>query len=151
MKRTALLTLILFIAAFTAKAQKLVIGEKSPDMKVKEWLSGQPTEGGLRFVEFFHTSSKQCVARLATIDGVAKKYKGRLSVILIAKEPADKVKAVVSPGSKAFYTAIDDAGKTFDSFGVQFVPFSVLVDKKGRVIWFGNPSSFDESIISRNL
>ena len=36
--------------------------------------------------------------------------------------------------------ALDDEGKTFDAYGVKFVPFSVLLDAKGRVLWFGNSS-----------
>lgn len=152
MKKFVILTLLSFTTVLALKAQKLVIGEKAPDLKVKEWLSEKPSGGNqAELIEFFHTSSKQCSSRLAILNATAQKYAGKLTVILVAKEPADKIRPAVSPGNKKFATAIDDAGKTFENYGVQFVPFSVLVDKKGKVVWFGNPSSLTDDTISKAL
>lgn len=151
MKKFVVLTLVAFTTVFALNAQKLVIGEKAPDIKVKEWLSEKPADDKAKLVEFFHTSSKQCSSRLSVLNSTAKKYSGKLSVVLIAKEPADKIRPAVSPANKNFATGIDDGSKTFDNYGAQFVPFSVLIDKKGRVVWFGNPSSLSDDTIEKAL
>lgn len=151
MKKIMFLTLAMFVAG-AVSAQKLVIGEKAPELKVAEWLSGEPsTEGKALLIEFFHTSSKPSVARLETLDSLANRYSDRLNVAVVSKEAKERVEEILQPGSRAYYPALDDAGRTFESFGVSFVPFGVLVDKKGRVVWFGNPSSLDEETLEGAL
>lgn len=152
MKKIVLLILLSFTAVFALKAQKLVIGEKAPDLRIKEWLSDKKAaDNTVKLVEFFHTSSKQCSSRLNGLNSLAKKYPGQLSVVLVAKESVDKIRPIVTPANKEFAIGIDDAGKTFDHYGVQFVPFSVLIDKKGRVVWFGNPASLTDDTIEKAL
>jgi len=34
---------------------------------------------------------------------------------------------------------------------VQFVPFAVLFDARGRVVWFGNSSKFGDAELQREL
>lgn len=147
MKKLIFLTVFCFLALGYASAQKLVIGEKAPEIKVKEWIADKPAdENNARLVEFFHSGNKQCVTRLKELDRIAKKFK-KLNVIVVSKESAEKVSGILAPGSQSYYPALDDAGKTFENFGVQFVPFGVLIDKKGKVVWFGNPSSLSDDEI----
>lgn len=148
MKNILILTVLMLTAA-TASGQRLVIGEKAPSVRVKEWLSpSQPTGGKPQLIEFFHSSNKQCPMRLAVLDDLAERYAGKLEVIIVAKEPLEKISDILQAADSYYFVGLDDGGRTFAGFGAQFVPFSVLVDKKGRVQWFGNPSSLDEETIS---
>lgn len=132
------------------QAQKLVTGEKAPDVKVSEWLWGAPADDNkAMLIEFFHSGSRQCVDRIGNIETVALKYKGKLNVVLLAKEPAEGVRGKLAMQSGAYFAAIDEGGRTFEAFGVKFVPFCVLIDHKGRVLWSGNPSSLDSEEIGR--
>lgn len=152
MKKLLILITVSLATVFAASGQRLAIGEKAPSMRVKEWLSpSAPAEGKAQLIEFFHSSNKQCATRLGVLEDVAEKYSGKLNVIVIAKEPVEKVTPILDPASAAYYTALDEDGRTFADYGAQFVPFSVLVDKKGRIVWFGNPSSLDEKTISSAL
>jgi hypothetical protein len=150
--RTIILTLALLMGAVVANGQKLLIGERAPEMKIKGWAAKQPQDNDkARLVCFFHSSSALCKNELPALDKLAVRYAGSLNVILIAKEPADKVTAIIKPAERTFYTAFDDSGKTFGNFGVQFVPYSVLIDGKGKVTWFGNPSALSGSIIDKAI
>lgn len=150
-----ILLITALLSAFTVlrtDAQRFVIGEKAPSVRVSEWLSPtQPSGGKAQLIEFFHSSNKQCPMRLAVLDDLAAQYPGKLEVIVVTKEPVEKIEGILQPAESHYFVASDDNGRTFASFGAQFVPYSVLIDKKGRVVWFGNPSSLDEATISGAL
>lgn len=135
----------------SASAQKIIIGERAPEIKVSEWLNGAPADSKAYMIEFYHSSSKQADQHLATLDAVAEKYAGKLNVIVVAKESKDKISSTELGKQHKFHTAIDDNGKTFDNHGVQFVPFSVIVDSKGRAVWFGNPTSLSVDDIAKYI
>lgn len=150
MKKLILTALFAIGAIASSSGQKLMIGEKAPDLKIKEWINQSPSQGTVRLIEFFHSTNDQSRERLAALDDYSKKYSG-LSVILIAREDKSTIENAVSPSSRGFSAGIDDAGKTFSAYSVQYVPFSVLVDGKGKVLWFGNSSNLKESTISNAL
>ncbi|MCC8034475.1 MAG: redoxin domain-containing protein [Rikenellaceae bacterium] len=132
-----------------AGAQKLAIGEKAPELRISEWLWGGPSDDSkARLIEFFHPGSSQCAARIGNISAIARKFSEELNVILISKEPAESVRKVTGKDG-TYFAAIDDGGKTFEAYSVRFVPFGVLIDRRGRVVWFGNPVSLTESQIKR--
>ena len=78
--------------------------------------------------------------RIPVLDDLARRQAGKVSVVLLSREGADKIVPLFEGTNYAFAVALDDEGKTFDAYGVKFVPFSVLLDAKGRVLWFGNSS-----------
>lgn len=146
-----ILTAVFAIAAIASSSgQKLMIGEKAPDLKIKEWINQTPSQGTVRLIEFFHSTDEQSRERLSVLDDYSNKYSG-LTVILVAREDKAAVESAAQPSSRSFPVGIDDDGKTFSAYSVQYIPFSVLVDEKGRVIWFGNSSSLQESSISNAL
>ncbi|MCD8103137.1 MAG: hypothetical protein LUE26_11320 [Alistipes sp.] len=134
-----------------AGAQNLVIGEKAPDLRVSEWLwDNPPAENKPKLIEFFHSGSPQCTSRVSDIESTAKRFESGLCVIVLAKEPpAGVMQALGRRGT--YFAAIDDGSRTFDGFGVRYVPFSVLIDGRGKVLWFGNPSSLTADEIGRLL
>ena len=114
------LTVTMFMGISGSSAQKLVMGEKAPDMKVSGWISDRPAESGTaQLVEFFHSSNRQCHNRLPALDALAQKYSGKLTVIIMTKETAETVADILYPGSRSYYAAVDD-GRTFGNFGVQY-------------------------------
>lgn len=152
MKKLITLIVLTIVATSSLWAQKLVIGERAPELKVKEWVDKKPTvESQAKLIEFFYSASKPSIDRLRILDELSEKYKTKLLVIIIAKEDREKIVQVVNPGSRKFYTALDDAGKSFSSYGVQFVPFSVIVDARGKVLWMGNSASLSDEVINNVL
>ena len=156
MKMLFIGAMFLFLAAaggnLHAQSPKLIVGERAPELKILEWLTAPPAAGGTtRLVEFFHSSSRPSVDRLAVLDALAKKYAGRVTVVVIAREPKDKIAPFFGAQPHAFSIALDDGGKTFTAYNVQFVPFSVVIDGRGKLRWFGNPSDLTDAIIENNL
>lgn len=153
MKKLILSLTFLLCAAFATDAQnqKLMIGEKAPEIKVSRWLSSSGGDQNPKLLEFVYTKSQPSVKRLAELSVTATKYKGKLTVIAISKDDAESVTSVVDVGKANYRIALDDAGKTFSAYGVSYVPFAVLIDSKGRTVWSGNPSSLTDDIINKAI
>lgn len=132
-------------------AQKLTIGERAPEMQAAQWLTDKPAADKARFIDFYHSSSREAETLLSDMDRYARDFDGRLTVVVIAREPQDKVQGVLMKDSPKYKVAIDDDGRTFAAFGVKVVPFGVLTDSKGKVLWFGNPAQLDAATLDKLL
>ncbi len=153
MKKLLFLTLAFLLAAAAPKAQtRIAVGQRAPELRIKQWLvrGTPPEERKARLVEFFYSASAPSVERLPVLTGYAKTYASSLQVVIVAKEPANTVLEYV-PTTAPYYTGIDDNGASFVAYGVQIVPFSVLIDAKGRILWFGNPASLTEATLKEKL
>lgn len=140
MKR-ALLLLTMIATSLSLTGQNLVIGDKTPELKVKSWLSATPsTNEKFVMIEFFHSSNKNSAERAAELNNLARAYGGSLVVIVVIKDQDSEARNLLITGNQSYYVAVDD-GKTFTSFGAQYIPYAVISDKKGRVVWLGNPGS----------
>lgn len=142
MKRIILMTAMLFLALSPLSAQRLVIGERAPELKIQKWLTAVPsTEGKFVMVEFFHSSNKKSVERLSTLNTLAKTNAEKLAVIIITRESDPAVTSVILNGNPSYYVGLDEGGKIFSAYSAQYVPYSVVSDKKQRILWVGNPTS----------
>ena len=47
------------------------------------------------------------------------------------------------------YVAIDEPGSVFGQFEVRYVPFSVLADRKGVILWTGNSALLDSKTLDK--
>lgn len=153
MKRNILITLLILLATFAARAQEIVIGERVPDFRPTEWLGAQPSEDDRRatLVVFYHTESQPCVEALPQIDQLARAMKN-VRVIVVAMESKERIAPTLAKYMSAqFYVAIDQTGHVFESYGIRYVPFGVLVDSKGRAQWIGNPTLATAESLKRNL
>ena len=83
---------LLAILAIPLHAQRLVIGERVPDLNITQWLNGAPvSDGKAVMVEFYHSSNPKGAERLAQLDELAKSYGDRLAVIVVTREKDDAV------------------------------------------------------------
>ena len=143
---------VLFGSLSVASAQRLVIGQRPADLKIKEYVLGTalPEDRPL-LIEFFYSPSQPSRDRLPVLNEMAKAYDGRVTVLVLARESRDRIEPLVLDKGYVFTVALDEEGKTFNGFEVQYVPFSVLMDAKGRVSWFGNSAELTPSMIETEL
>ncbi len=149
MKRL-MIGVILCAMVSTASAQKLMTGDRAPQLQVSTWLDGKSASSGPRLVEFFHSASAPSLARLNVLSDLATKNPD-LNVVLVTREEASAVATALGAGEHPYKVAIDQEGKTFAEYGVQYLPFAVLIDAKGRIAWFGNPAQLSQSQIESYL
>lgn len=149
MKKLLILTILCF-GIQGAGAQDLVIGEKV-DIKAVYLDASRPEGGKPIMLEFFVSRVPGAPERVKALDKLASDYSGRMSVVLVTREPQGAVESTFKGKGYSFYVALDDNDRTFKDFGVRYVPYAVLLDSKGRVAWFGNPSTLDDRAITDAL
>ena len=142
---------MLLLCPVNADAQRLVNGEKIPEIKVGEWLTPAAKAEMPMYIEFFHPSSNACLKRIGVLEAMAVRYENAVEVVLFVRDDADKARSILAGKGYHFHAAMDDKGKTYSAFGVHYVPFGVLVNGKGRVVWFGNPASLTDTEIGKAL
>lgn len=148
-----MLSVILFVAVpFWGSAQRLVYKEKVPQIVVTSLILGDvPMKAAPAYIDFFILGSPQNDKQIAALQEIASQFKYEVNFILITKDDVDKVKEYFQEKDVNFTVYHDEEGETFKNFGVKFVPFAVLVDKKGNFIWQGKNTTINENIIYQVL
>lgn len=151
MKRVILLLAAVFLTLGTLQAQNIVIGERAPELKNITWLSDrQPVAAEFTLLVFFHSSNEGCIRALSNLEELSSKLGSKLRIVVVTQEEAGKIAPILSPRlSPRFGVALDPTKRTFSGFGVEFVPFSVLIDSRNRVVWMGNPMTVTSSFIQK--
>ncbi|EFR56924.1 hypothetical protein HMPREF9720_1104 [Alistipes sp. HGB5] len=154
MKKVLLILLFAALLPFAAAdAQNIALGERVPELKVPAWLDGQKPAATprLTYVEFFQSSNAACITSLKQLRAMTDKLGTKLRVVVITQEKEDKIGPLLRPYlSPQISVAIDAGGKIFTAFGVQYVPFGVLVDSKNRALWQGNSLHLTPEIIDKS-
>lgn len=151
-RKIAIGVVVLWGCLSMASAQRLVIGQRPADVRIKEYVLGEVLqEDRPVLIEFFYSLSQPSRDRLPVLNEMAKKYAGQVTVLVLARESRERIEPLVADKGYVFTVALDEDGKTFGGFDVQYVPFSVLMDAKGRVSWFGNSAQLTTSMIETEL
>ena len=93
MGRFCLAVVVLLFSAGSCPAQRLVVGEKAPELKVGEWLLHKDALSDSRptLVEFFFSRSEPSLRRLTVLDGFIRDHSERLNVILMVRESRERL------------------------------------------------------------
>lgn len=148
MKRFTIIFFAFLFCIEIAQGQNVIIGEKIPTIKSGTWLmDAQPEQANFSCIIFYHSESKLCQESLKKMNALCKEYPGQFNLTIITKEEHDKA-GVTLTSLISDYTGIlfDESGAIFKNFGVKFLPFSVICNSKGRVLWCGNPATLNIDI-----
>lgn len=149
MKRIVLALAAALMTMAAATAENIVIGEKLPETRFRKWLMDlQPDAADYTCMLFYHSESPLCRRCLQHIKAMVSKYGTKLSVIIVTKEDYDTAGVTLTEylGDR-MAVAFDDGGRTFRYFGVKFIPFCVVSDRKRRAVWCGNGITLTENVI----
>ena len=151
MKRV-ILSVVFLSVCLAAGAQKLMMGKRAPELRVVQWYQDAlPRDGFPRYVEFFLTTSRPSLERVGEIDKLARRYGAKMDVVLLFKEKPEDILPHLNPSSDGPLIAFDNDGKSFKNFEVQYLPFAVLIDGKGVLMWSGNPSTLSDEQLEKML
>jgi thiol-disulfide isomerase/thioredoxin len=162
------LLLLLCIITFTLQAQDgqpplLHLGDPAPPLRVRAWLKGVPVErfekGKVYVVEFWATWCQPCIAAMPHLSTLAREYKDKVTFIgmdvLENKNTSlQKVKAFVDRMGQRmdFSVAAEDSNFMVTSWleatgeRDNGIPRTIVVDKEGRLAWFGHPTELDDML-----
>lgn len=164
-KANAVLLLLTYAATgFTQGVRPVTIGDEAPAFKVAHWLKGEPgggvEQGKVNVVEFWATWCAPCIANFPHLSKLAIAYQSRgvdvfgISVSERKGVDLDSLKRFVAgpKGQNMHYVVgADDSSKYMATHwqraaGRGGIPFAMIVDKSGKIAWFGHPMLMDKPL-----
>ena len=152
MKRKLWLALAALVMTTATSAQNICLGERIPDMNISSSI-GVPVEQittDYVCLIFMHTGSAPCVEAVSSFVAAAGMYAALLSVVLLTNEQSDGSRDVLRPFVRDNVSvAFDRDGRTFENFGIRYVPFVVVYDTKRRKAqWCGTIRQRDKQSLN---
>ncbi len=147
MRRTVLLLALVFVAATQLWGQRIAkYGEKAPALPQLQFILDNRAsyDGKALYIEFFKSDSPHSIELLEDLERFAKRYKGRINFLLIDCEDGAKLKEIYQGKDIHFSIATDAEHKAFKQYNVEYIPTSVLIDRKGNFIWQGRSSEVSD-------
>ncbi|MBP3332151.1 MAG: hypothetical protein J6K90_06255 [Tidjanibacter sp.] len=148
--KIALLLLAIMVVAVVS-AHNFVVGQKMPPVVADEWIEEPPKlKDGVVLVDFFSSLNATVMTHVPELKRFAKEYEGRMQVVVASKDPMEVMTEIFGDESGC-YIALDRDGKLFSAFKVRFVPCTMLLDKRGRLLWAGDVLSLTDDRLEEFL
>ena len=149
MRKLILLSLLAFTFAQAGFAQKLIIGSKTPDLKGVEWKTSAPQTGKATLIEFYQSTNESSSKLYLKLAKIASKYGGAIDIVVLTREDNATINSLVQQDGSRYSFGYDADGTVYDAYGVKFVPFTMLVDSKGNLLWQGNLSNITDQVLQK--
>lgn len=109
------------------------------------------TEASLFFIDFWATWCKPCVYASEYLGVLQKQYPDRFYVVSLSEENPDIVKRFLKKNPTNLAVSIDYKGETFRANNTRTLPYGLLVNANGTVLWKGSPTDFKQADLERYL
>lgn len=147
MKRLVIIFTLAVLCAGPTAAQKLVIGSRvaafKPDRELT-WLTPPAPDKKGWLIDFYSSKNPSCVKFYENLPAIAKSLNGKVPIVIISRTGDDQFKELAERDGSKYYFAVDADGKSHAAFGIQYVPYSVLLNDDNEILWQGNLSKFTE-------
>ncbi len=127
-----------------ASAQKLVIGSEMPSLKGVKWKNHTPQDEMAMLIEFFHNGNASSNKFFKELEDIHAKYSGKLQIVVLTRDDDESLDFLKSACGDKYVIGHDPTGEVFTSFGVKYLPFSMLFNAKGELCWLGNLGTLEE-------
>lgn len=139
----------------SAAAQRLRLGDHTPDISVSATL-GTPMDNITHkyiCVAFIHSESAPAVDAVDRLRNEIITADDDMAIVLLTAEEHTEDNALLNSFvSHNCSVAFDSHHHTFHSFGINYVPFGVIFDKKRqRIEWFGSLQHLNRKTITSIL
>lgn len=155
MKKIAAIIAVVFFATLCANAQKLVIGSEVEDHKKVEsleWLSEPQNRSSIWIIDFYAANNPTAVSFYdENISRIHSTVGGRAEIVLMTSKGSSEFSSLAERDGSKYAFAIDKKGEFHKLFGVRYIPFTVIVNHKGKILWQGNLSTLSDKIIEKVL
>jgi thiol-disulfide isomerase/thioredoxin len=94
-------------------------------------------QGKMIFLNFWATWCGPCKEEMPSMEALYQKFKGKDFVFLTVAVDyggTKRVREFIEKHRYHFPVLVDPAGKTLDLFGINKIPSTLIIDKKGRMI-----------------
>ncbi|MRT93652.1 TlpA disulfide reductase family protein [Ancylomarina sp. 16SWW S1-10-2] len=140
------LLFVLFFLGFSFTT----IGQEEKPIVLTDWVN-PPADSQFNksfiFVDFWATWCGPCIYAMPQIDLLKKEFGDDVLFLYVSDEPASKVQAFMEKKGKDFYSAVDNSKMTHLKYGVNSIPYGVLLDRDGEIVWEGQSAELSPRIL----
>ena len=128
------------------------VGAPMPDVDL-QYLSAKPnTQGKVLLIDFWATWCAPCRAAMPHLSALQERFADQgLVVIGVSKESRDTVIPVLPKLNMRYAYAVEGERSLHKTFKVTALPYSMVVDRAGKIIWRGQPTELTDVQINEWL
>jgi thiol-disulfide isomerase/thioredoxin len=139
-------------AAWQSAVNGNMLGKRMPPLVPALLASPPGADSGVLLVDFWAPWCVPCHESVPVLNRLQRTYGARgLRVVGMAREPPAELAAFTRRVPLAYPVGCDPGGALFATLGVRSLPYAVLVDRNGIIVWQGDPSSLGRSTIETTL
>ena len=124
-------------------------GQLLLDTEVQKSQYANPEKPTMVLVDFWATWCGPCIYAAQYLNDLQQMFPDQLYIVSLSNEDLSKVKEFIKKHPIGLNVSIDDGKSTFEKFNVQSLPYSVLLDASGKVIWSGNPTNLKPEMVRK--
>ncbi|WP_033956217.1 TlpA family protein disulfide reductase [Psychroserpens jangbogonensis] len=109
------------------------------------------TQASLFFVDFWATWCGPCVYASEYLGVLQKQYPDRFYVVSLSQENPEIVKRFLKRKPTDLAVSIDYKGETFKANNTRTLPYGLLLNSNGTVLWKGSPTDFKKADLEHFL
>ena len=126
------------------------LGQEEKPIVLTDWVN-PPEDSQFNksfiFVDFWATWCGPCIYAMPQIDLLKEEFGDDVLFLYVSDEPVLKVQAFMEKKGKDFYSAVDNTKLTHLKYGVKSIPYGVLLDRDGKLVWEGQSAELTPSIL----
>jgi thiol-disulfide isomerase/thioredoxin len=132
-------------------SDRSLITRTAPKLDVEKWIGEKPFTAGKNILLFCWTTwSQPCQKAVPELNALQKRFAENLVVVGVCAQEEDDLKRYNGPAME-FSTAIDPNSKVTATIGATSVPFVLLVNQKGVVLYQGHPAALSPEKVEKLL
>lgn len=121
-----------------------LLGKPGPSLDAAKWLTEKPDlEGKYVLISFWASWSAPCRQWITELNALQKKYAAKLVIVGVSAESETDVANLSEPRME-YASAIDSKAKLSAAAGVSSIPYVLLCDPKGTVLYQGHPGAITD-------
>lgn len=105
----------------------------------------------LFLLDFWATWCGPCITASEYLGVLQEQFNNDLYILSISKEAKDLVAKSIQKNPSKLAVSIDYDAENFDKYNVHSLPYSVLLNADGEVVWKGNPTDLKNVDIKKYL
>lgn len=158
MKRRHVLVLPLLAALSPARAgmadlfNGVALGKPLP-AHAFDYLGGAPeTQGKLLLIDFWATWCEACRHSVPRLNRLHAQHAGDgLVVVGLSQEPPATIAPVAAKLGMDYPVAADREGALHAALRIRALPYAILVDRSGTIVWRGQPEALADETVAAAL
>ena len=138
----------------------LAVGKAAPPLHLAQVI-GRPEPGQLSWaslrgdvvaIEFWATWCPPCVGSIPHLNALERQFAGQpVQFLSISYEKPDVVRKFLAVHPIRGWVGVDQNRETIDSYGVRFLPLTVIVDRQGNIAALTQPMALEEAALRKFL